>query len=667
MKISSVLLINNIHNSYNINDNNGFAYFKAQPLKSDVVSFSGKSKTNVANTALHVLGEHIKNGTDLSSKDEEWLSPLRNLLGADFMEVKNPENPQETIKIDSRLSLEKVNNNKQELYNALKVMLEAGRYKPVIKKLGGVSYNVHNSEIAGLLREKYTRKDFDELMKYLNSNSMFKISKNNQKGLKKKKKTGFVKICGASENWEMSNRVWITDAMRIGDVQRIKAPYTWTVMLDTVADFYETQDDNFQKLIKDEQLYKNGGVMAGIPHIFLPETLEPDKDWFNNKRLESHALALKEFCRAIIDGMVKGKPYGYGIADEVSENMLNCIDNLSKFFKAIDYPTAPSAGNWEEIPLEGGLTSDTEAIRSALCAYKDLLYNPKYNKNQEIGDIRTRLQLLKPLSESELDDLITRGEARVRKTYLREAAMRPHDASLVFVTTSDVKLDDDMYKDILKHVQILKSLEKHLVRKNGMLRYSPFKFKLSDGSYAFSPDSYLNLNYFVAIDKNGKLNLDWKRVLNMFASKDCSEPDMFNARASLSTPNREAQWFMVSEMSAGYGMQILKLINNAQKEGRGLSDFEKDFIKNNKLIEKQTEYLNRALARISSENPDKVGQIKANGLGMPSCTVSEAFQYVTDVNGRHKMVQGTNAPLAWAIASLFKALQVYKEVQDKLN
>ena len=42
---------------------------------------------------------------------------------------------------------------------------------------------------------------------------------------------------------------------------------------------------------------------------------------------------------------------------------------------------------------------------------------------------------------------------------------------------------------------------------------------------------------------------------------------------------------------------------------------------------------------------------------MPSVTVSEAHQYVTDTNGKTKMLQGTNAPLAWALASLYKAIQ----------
>ena len=87
-----------------------------------------------------------------------------------------------------------------------------------------------------------------------------------------------------------------------------------------------------------------------------------------------------------------------------------------------------------------------------------------------------------------------------------------------------------------------------------------------------------------------------------------------------------------------------------------------------KLRKKQAEYLNRALSRISAENPNKVYQYKANGLSMSPVTVSEAHQYVTDINGKPKMMQGTNAPLAWALASLYKALkQEHITIQKTVN
>ena len=631
-------------------------------------SFCGKSKIETAQYALDKLQEKLETNSKLTKQDEVWLKPLREKLGTDNFTINNPDNPKEKITVDSTLTIDKINQEGgiKALSDALTTMISATKYQPAKVKIGGVQYTVHNKAISNLLQGEYNEESFGRLMKYLNGKRVFDFTDNPRYGLVIDKNRGIVKICGASENWEMSDRAWITDIMRVGDIQKYKRPDTWTKALNTIGEFYHTQNNNFERIISNPDLYRNGDAMQGIPHIFMPKTLEPDVNWFNNKRLESHGLALKEFCNGIIDGLVKGKAYGYKSSDDVPNEVIEAIVNLTKYFKSIDYPSAPSAGNWEEIPLKGGLTSDTEAIRSAFCAYRDLMFNPKYDKNNDIQIIRGIIKEFSPLSKNTIDDLIQRGEERVRKTYLEEAPkIRPHDASLSFVTTSDIKLSDNVVEDVKKHMQILESLEKHLVRENGIIRYSPFKFALKDGTFGESPDSYLNLNYFTAVDKNGKLNLDWKNILDKFASKDCSDPELFMARAKLSTPKKEAQWFMVSEISTGYGMQILKLLNNAKKEHRSLNPEEKRLV--NQLKKKQTEYLNRALSRISAEKPDSVNQKKANGLSMSPVTLSEAHQYVTDLNGKPKMMQGTNTPLAWAIASLYKAMKTQYRVIKKLN
>lgn len=631
-------------------------------------TFGGNNKLKIAKKAFEKLSRNIEKNTKLTQNDEKWVSKLGKIFGADSFTVNNPDNPTQLITINSKLSIEKINqgNNMETLKNALKVMIAAAEYKPNKVKFGDITYNVHNKKIAGLLREKYDSESFADLQKYLDSKRIFDMTDDSNYGIVLDKNRGIPKICGATENWDMSARSWITDIMRIGGMQKKKRPETWTKALNTIGEYYSKQKDNFARLISSPESYREGDALQGIPHIFLPKTLEPDSNWFNNKRLESHGLALKEFCNGILDGIGKGKKYGYQSSESIPQNVLEAIDNLSKYFKAIDYPTAPSAGNWEEIPLKGGLTSDTEAIRSGFAAFKRLMYSPKYSGNAEMQKVRTRLNALNPLKEDEINKLIDDGTTRVRKTYLEEApGIRPHDSSLIFVTTSDIKLADNVLDDVKKHMEILDSVEKNLVRKNGVIRYAPFNFKLSNGEFGSSPDSYLNLNYFNAVDNNGKLNLDWKEILDKFASKDCSEPDMFFARAKLSTPNKEAQWFMVSDMSVGYGKQIEKLIKLAKNEKRKFTKEEKQLI--TILRAKQTEYLNRALARISDENPQKISQIKANGLDMPSVTVSEAMQYVSDVNGKNKMVQGTNAPLAWAVSSLYNALQEEKLIMKSLN
>ena len=677
MQVSAVqtYLINNIKNK-NLSNNHNIGiteYNQSLPQINELSNvyyptFGGNFKLKAAKKAYEKLSRNIENNTKLSQHDEKWVRKLRNLFGADSFTVNNPDNPTQLMTINSKLSIEKINqgNNMETLKNALKVMIAATEYKPNKIKLGGVTYNVHNKKIAGLLKEKYNLESFENLQKYLDSKRIFDMTDDSNYGIVLDKNRGIPKICGATENWDMSARSCITDIMRMGGMQKRERPETWTKALNTIGEYYGKQKDNFAKLIASPESYREGDALQGIPHIFLPKTLEPDSNWFNNKRLESHGLALKEFCNGIIDGIGKGKNYGYQSSESVPQNVLEAIDNLGKYFKAIDYSTAPSAGNWEEIPLKGGLTSDTEAIRSGFAAFKNLMYSPKYSNNSEMQKVRTRLSALNPLNQDEINKLIDDGAKRVRKTYLEEApGIRPHDSSLIFVTTSDIKLSDNVIDDVKKHMEILESVEKNLVRKNGVIRYAPFNFKLSNGEFGSSPDSYLNLNYFNAIDNKGKLNLDWKDILDKFASKDCSEADMFFARAKLSTPNKEAQWFMVSDMSVGYGKQIEKLIKLAKKEKREFSKEEKQLIKI--LRSKQTEYLNRALARISDENPQKINQIKANGLDMPSVTVSEAMQYVSDVNGKTKMIQGTNAPLAWAVSSLYNALQEEKLIIKSLN
>jgi len=602
------------------------------------------AKVEMAKKLLGELQKHIETGSELTTEDERWLNLLRNQWGTESLTVPNINGTKDGTKL---------------LADALRVMIAATNYKPEKVEIGGVYFTVHNQKIAALIKPRYTEKSLRDLTSYLDGQQVFDMSADSTRGFIIDEKSGLAQTCGASENWEMSERHWITDIMRVGDVQKIKRPETWSKALNTIGDYYNGQDAKFRDLIAYPGRYRNGGLMEGIPHIFLSGSLKPDLNWFNNKRLESHGLALKEFSQSMIDGMTKDAPYGYKSADDIPDNVIKAMNNLSKYFTAIDYSTAPSAGNWEEVPISGGLTHDSETIRSGLSAFRDLLYNPEYGNNAEIQKARKRIQENNPLDNKTLEEAIKKGEERVRKTYLAEApGVRPYDASLAFITTSDIRLDDDPVKDVEKNVAILELLEKHLVRENGIIRYAPFNFRLKDGATQQSPDSYLTYNFFNAINKDGKLDLEWQKKLAEFGSKDTSDPEVFAARAKLATENTEAQWFMVSEMSTGYGLQIEKILKNA--EDRELTEEESGLIE--KCKSKQTEFLNRALARLSDEDPDNVSQIKANGMKMPAVTLTEAYQYVSDLDGRKVMIPGTNAPLAWALASLYKAVRTQQDV-----
>lgn len=605
---------------------------------------------------------------NLTETEQNLFSELKKLYGQTIYKFKNPNNIYQDLVLDANLSIEKLQNKNliKDFINALKVMLNACCYSPTKINTKLNNYIVHNRNIANMIRDSYNKEELDIISTYLDKNKVFDLSDNSAYGFVINKENGLVEICGSTENYEMNQRCWITDIMRIGDIQKDKRPETWTKALSSIANYYYTQDNQFKKLIKHPELYRSDDISEGIPHIFIPKTYELDKEWFNNKRLESHGLALKEFSRAIIDGIYHKQNYGFDSVKNIPQNIFLALDNLTKLFKEIDYTTAPTSGNWEEICFKNGLTTDVEIIRSGLCAYKNLLYNSMYSSEKGICEVRNIIKKYNPLSEQELENIIQKGLQRVRRQYLKEAPNeREIDASLVFITTSDVKLSDSLAEDVKKNFEILNMLEKELVRKNGILRYKPFVFKMKDGHNYLTNDSYLGLNYSCAIDKTGKINLEWKTFIDKYGSKDASDPDIFYLRDQFSFPNTEAEWFMVSDMSVGYGKQIEKIIYNAKNNNRDLTKEEILLVNHAKL--KQTEYFNRSIARITDENPQEIHQIKANGLEIPKVTLPEAYQYVTDLDNKKVCIPGINVPLAWALASLYNALKQQNKTLELLN
>jgi hypothetical protein len=248
---------------------------------------------------------------------------------------------------------------------------------------------------------------------------------------------------------------------------------------------------------------------------------------------------------------------------------------LVRYLEAIDYASAPSVGPWEETKFAGSLTWDTEAVRAGLAA---------------VG---------RP-SES--------GRQRVLEGVraLRESDERPLDAATVFVSSSA-----GAPGSIEEHLRLLETLEHGLLRPLGMIRYVG--------------DAYLSKDY-------------WTR-LQAFGSKDASDPAVFAARAAQAVADTEAQWFMVSDLSRGWGVQVARLLDGGGDPA---------------LVEhglrKEAELLERAWARVT---PD--GVVKSNGQPCPGGAVPEAYEAVSASDGGTRYVPGVNTPLAWAAASLYAA------------
>lgn len=586
----------------------------------------------------------------LHPEDQPRLDRLQETLGRPFLVIPDPDDPGREKVLDCRLTVEGLNSEPEQVKHlaaSLAVMLEATEHEPTRVRLGEIELCVRNTELATHLRPAYSAGEFENLVSLCRERGVFDVEVHPE--------TGLIATSGGEENHEMAARQWVTDTIRCGELEREQAPEGWVKALTTLSKFYTGPQERaaFEKAIADPESYRRGGPEEGVAHIFYPQTTERDPSWFNNKRLESHGLALEALCDAIAN---HDQAWGF---KEVPQEAVESIALLANYFLAIDYPTAPSAGNWEETPFEGGLTWDTQAIKGGLESLKDLLFDPRHEGDPVIGEVRRRMAGAphgEKLSARHLEDGIRAGEARLRETFKAESpGHREMDSSLVFLSQTDLCLHDDPVEDARRHLAMLGAVEASLVRDGGMIRYAPFSLELKDGTKVGSPDSYLTLNYNCAVDKDGKLNLEWKKVMDSFGSKDASEPEVFSARAALSTPDSEAEWFMVSDLAHGYARQAEKLLETGTPEALELLPA---------AVEGATRNINRAYARITDE-----GRTKANGEASPGWAVPEAYQHVTSLWGdrESRTVAGVNTPLTWASASLAAASRAYATLLDKLE
>lgn len=610
--------------------------------------------------------KRVEEAGEFTETDEKWLVPLRRVLGRDTIVLPDPDNLGGTKEIDCKLTVEALNKHEhsaRSLRLTLQAMLDAAKFSPrqAQDKIG--SYNINNPEIAKLIKPSYNSKSFARLFDRASEKGCFELNIDPN--------TGLVATSGGAEVKEMSERQWVTDTVRTGVLEKEIAPDKWVKVLNLLARFYtnETEQAGFKQCISEPSAYREGGPEVGVAHIFYPATLERDPAWFNNKRLESHALALDALAQGIIDG-AEGKAYGIAPQD-VNDKVLDAIASLTAYLIAIDYASAPSAGNWEETPFPGGLTWDTAAACRALHTVRALLYLKNYDDIEGMKSVRAELlghEYKDYLTGEKLTDAISSGFKRIQKTYLAESpGHREIDSSLVFLSCSELCLseDGDSLSDVKKRLQILEELEDNLVRSNGMIRYAPFNLQLSNGSAVRSPDSYLTLNYNIACDPDGKLNLQWKSILDEFGSKDASEPKVFAARAALSRPDMEAEWFMISDAAYGYAYAAKKILEHADlscccrgANPRTLSPSESRLF--SQALSGATRNINRAYARITPE-----GLCKANGLPSPEWAVPEAWQNVSTIYGDTALLPGVNTPLTWAKVSLWGASREFAEMLEK--
>lgn len=655
-------------------------------------SFTGTSAKqkiwiHTAQDALKLIGDKKKLDPN-NQYHVETIMRLNAVLGGDEIETLNPKDFDEKIKVKNGLNIENLNkdNNLSILKRTLVTMLKATEYNPIEKQMDGYKLQVNNKELAPLIKNEYSHSDFKKLVNTLDEHNTFAI--------KVHPELGIVKTAGttAEENFEMGARYWITDSCHNIRLMKDKTPNDVKIAIGTIARFYNENNDKIQSFIDDSKpaidavrgSQPENAKLLGIPHIFIPHqedgqsqiVLEPDKD-FNRWRQESHGNALKTIVTGIKEGLIEDKKYGLGKKD-INKDVVDTVANLTKYFCSIDVANIPSSGNWEEKPFERGLTYDTAVITGALKETKDLMFNPKYDKNKDIKAVRERIKASANgnifNNSVQIDKAIQATSKRIKETYSEEAPSwsdspatdtRKFDASQAF-TVRIADLDPDPYKGAFKAIEVLEGLEKNLEGEFGISRYNDTKVNLPDGSSKASGDSYLGPNYEIAADKKGGINLGFFEVKSVFGATDASSAEAFLARNAICGGEKDeiAQWFFQPVVSSAYNKVRKDLVEHLKKHPEK-SDQIKPLIK--KCFEKQTEHLNKAFAVITGEDSYKANGVKCRSWGIPEAYMKvstfepQKTNSLFDKSKKSKFVPGLNTPLAWAQTELWTACKDYKE------
>jgi hypothetical protein len=474
----------------------------------------------------------------------------------------------------------------------------------------------------------------------------------------------------AGEIEAMHTNRWVTDSIHL---LALLTPRQRFDVLSILAQFYRSMVERRAALevISVPSCYRDAkDPSIGVAHLFRwqpddpHQSIQRDPSWHNHQRLESHGLALGAFCRGL-------KQHGSHLTPRQIGDWCEVIAMLAIYLVAIDYPTAPSAGPWEETPLPGGLSWDTESIRAGLVALRAWVGGPDCPELSALQEAARKIagetgrdDLAKIFLEVEaLDCWIEAGALQVRKRIgLCEEApgLRRSDAASVFLTQSDLEweLAQDPQENRLAvataYARWLDQLYEDLVRPSGMLRYEPFSIDPTKPKELC--DSYLAMNYWLNLDLDGNPAPQLESVREAFGSSDASDPKVLEARNRLAVAGREAEWFLVTELCRGYVRQARRLLHHRSPNGlpsRHRESYER-------WRGRGLECLLRGYARITPEplGVDRVS-VKSNGYPCPAWGLPEAYEWVrwrgADGGLRERVLPGANTSLAWAAVSLSQA------------
>jgi hypothetical protein len=633
----------------------------------------------LASDSLELIEARLADGGRLRASDVSWLQPLSEGLGTPSVTLSDPSDITRSVTLDARLDLETINAHApaalQTLADTLRAMLAATAYRPQMKAFGGYEIPVHNAEIARALQGRYSPGSFQKLFQLADAHDVFHIAIDEATGI------GKTTEIAESED-DIMSQMWVTDAIRFREIQNARYPELRQKALETLARFYRNERGAFDEAYANPAGYRDRNSKVGVHHIFMPGTLTAFP-WLLPKRLESHGLALADFSRTIVAGGVQHAPWGIA---EPSDDLLEAIARLVKYFDAIDYSTAPSNGVWEELSAKEGLTSDIALVRDGLVAFKELAFNPDYATVPSIQRARAYFRA-SPYAdlltdERRIDALIEQGtrvvRARMTGAVPTENPDRNADSGLVFAVSLNTPLSDDPVANARAYLRVLDSLERSLVRPNGMVKYAPFQVLTSDGKKHLTYDSYLAPNWGLLADGEGHLSLHKLRFEETFGYPithvEPSHEDRFLTRSRYAAPDKPAEWtFVLSEMARAYAVQLGALLDAVEVPGHTLTPEERALL--DTLEAKTTEYVNRSYAQITGTDVNGQALIKANGRPARNWAVPEAYQHVSTfrfVKGgsgarETALLPGVNTPLGWSTATLFAVSKLFGDDLGRLH
>ncbi|HEY9730570.1 MAG TPA: hypothetical protein V6C89_01575 [Drouetiella sp.] len=534
-------------------------------------------------------------------------------------------------------------------------------YQPLTIWIGKHMMLVHNPHVREHLKGAYTGPEFEALFQYCRTNGVFKVDSDPI--------TGLIQTSGGNENPSMASRIWVTDTVRS---EPLHTDVSWTKAMLTLARFYSmpSEIDAIERSIADPTWYRQGGLTNGVAHIFYPETLERDTTWFNNKRLESPALAVDAMCRSFLASWRRSKDRQFTAAmlkrKGAVKSIVTTIVNLAAYLRAINTDTygqwdfgAPSSGNWEEFPFPGGLTWDLTATRMAFSSLRELLYGDCPNADDEVRAAIISSKHGDWLKDKDhLDRLIARVDRKLAGRLFSEEGPMEHpnrklDASLSFVSTCGITWSSSASQDAVQMFVMMKALDA-LVRPNGMIRYLPFQAHPDQNRIA---DGYLASNFWLDPKILNLLGLSSSAECG--GSDDCSTLEQLAQRSNAALPDSEAEWCWVSVLAEGYSRLVVRLMTEDSRHHY----FPREILIKHGMS-RATEYINRAYARITGSCP-----WKSNGEDCKPFAVPEAYEHVSvpDRPDLTTELPGTNTPLAWGSASLYSASTWYARALELIE